>query len=124
AIGGACAADGSVSLAPGDNKTCTITNTRKTKLVVIKHVINDNGGSASASAWSLTVASSNGGTGTGSAAGAEAPGTTYTIQPGKQYSVTESGGPSGYSESDSTDCTIPSAVVGSTYTCTITNDDV
>jgi uncharacterized repeat protein (TIGR01451 family) len=35
-IGGDCAADGSISLAAGDNKTCTITNTRKTQLTVNK----------------------------------------------------------------------------------------
>jgi hypothetical protein len=93
-------------------------------LVVIKHVINNNGGTASAANWLLTVSSSNGGTGTGSANGAESPGTSYTLQVGKAYSVAESGGPSGYSESDSADCNIASAVSGTTYTCTITNDDV
>ena len=66
---------------------------------MIKHVINDNGGGAVAANWTLTVSSSNGGSGTGNAAGAEAPGTLYTLQAGKQYSVAESGGPSGYSES-------------------------
>ena len=70
------------------------------------------------------MTSSNGGSGTGSAAGAESPGTSYTLQAGKQYSVAESGGPSGYTESDSADCTIPSAALGATYTCTITNDDI
>ena len=38
-------------------------------LTVIKHVVNDNGGTAVASGWTLAVNSSNGGTGTGSAAG-------------------------------------------------------
>ena len=35
-ISGACAADGTVSLVPGDDKTCTITNTHKSHVVVTK----------------------------------------------------------------------------------------
>src|SRR5260221_13208049 len=109
----------------GETKTCTITNDDGAPIVkVIKHVINNDGGTAVASAWTLTVSSSNGGSGTGSAAGAESPGTTYTLQGGKAYSVAESGGPSGYAESDSAQCTIPSAALGASYTCTITNDDI
>jgi hypothetical protein len=34
-IGGDCAADGSVTLAAGDNKTCTITNTRRNFTVIV-----------------------------------------------------------------------------------------
>ena len=105
--------------------TCTITNDDVAPtLNVIKHVVNDNGGTATASAWTLAVSSSNGGSGTGSAAGAESPGTPYTLQAGKAYSVAESGGPSGYAASSSAGCSIASATVGGTYTCTITNDDV
>ena len=64
-----------------------------------------------------------GGTWTGSAAGAESPGTVYTLQAGKAYSVGESGGPSGYSASSTAGCSIANAALGSSYTCTITNDD-
>jgi hypothetical protein len=44
-IGGDCDASGNVTLAAGDNKTCTITNTRKPKLTVTKTVVpsNDSG---------------------------------------------------------------------------------
>jgi uncharacterized repeat protein (TIGR01451 family) len=44
-IGGACAADGKVTLATGDNKVCTITNTRKPTLTVNKVCVptTDNG---------------------------------------------------------------------------------
>lgn len=42
-ISGACAADGSVTLAAGDNKVCTITNTRKGQLVIVKNTVGDNG---------------------------------------------------------------------------------
>jgi hypothetical protein len=38
-------------------------------LKVIKHVVNDNGGTATAGNWNLAVSSSNGGAGTGSAPG-------------------------------------------------------
>jgi len=38
-IGGDCALDGTITLAPGDNKICTITNTRKPTLTVIKMLI-------------------------------------------------------------------------------------
>src|SRR6185369_12415317 len=43
--GGDCAANGSVSLALGDNKTCTITNSdMPASLMVCKTVVNANGG--------------------------------------------------------------------------------
>ena len=38
-IGGDCATDGQITLAPGDNKTCTITNRRKPTLTVTKAVV-------------------------------------------------------------------------------------
>src|SRR2546430_951888 len=57
----------------------------------------------------------------GSFAGAESPGTTVALDAGS-YSVGETG-PSGYSRSDSSDCS-GSIAVGETKTCTITNDDV
>ncbi len=112
--------------------TVTLNNTTVTvpvcttapTLRVIKHVINDNGGTAAASAWTLTLASLNGGTGTGSAAGAESPGTIYTLEAGKAYAVTEDVGPSGYNSSLSSDCVIANAVAATSYTCTVTNNDI
>src|SRR6266511_3356085 len=56
-----------------------------------------------------------------SVAGAEAPGTSITLD-GGSYSVTETG-PSGYASSFSADCS-GSIAVGQTKTCTVTNDDV
>ena len=38
-IGGDCAANGSVTLAPGDNKVCVITNRRKPTLTVTKVLV-------------------------------------------------------------------------------------
>jgi len=121
-------ADCSGTIALGETKTCTITNNDippgTSILHVIKHVINDNGGAAAAGAWNLAVTSSDLGSGTGNAAGAESPGTTYTLQAGKAYNVAESGGSSGYSSSLSNDCAIVNAVASTTYTCTITNNDI
>lgn len=56
--------------------------------------------------------------------GVESPGTRITINANAAYSVTESGGLSGYSSSSSSACTSPTGLApGSTVTCTITNDD-
>ncbi len=56
--GGNCAADGTITLAPGDNKTCTITNDDiQPKLTVTKFVINDNGGNALIENFALYVGS-------------------------------------------------------------------
>ena len=43
-IGGDCAADGTITLANGDNKTCTITNTRKPRLTINKICVPTNDG--------------------------------------------------------------------------------
>jgi hypothetical protein len=108
-----------VSLKEGENVTCTFINTRQTAhLIVIKHVVNDNGGTAVAGDFTMSV------TGTGpnpaSFAGAESPGTNVTIGPGS-YNVSESG-LSGYTASYSADCS-GTIAAGQTKTCTVTNDD-
>lgn len=90
---------------------------------IIKNVINNNGGSALANAWNLILSSTNGGTGTGSAVGSET-GTTYTIEAGKAYNVSENGGPDYYLGSSSSECNISSATADTSYACTITNDDL
>ena len=54
-IGGACAADGTITLAAGQNAVCTITNTRIPKLHLRKIVDNDNGGTAVAAGFTLTA---------------------------------------------------------------------
>ena len=80
-IGGDCAADGSVTLAAGDDKTCTITNDDKpAKLIVIKHVINDNGGTATAANFTLDSGGAN--DTPDNFPGAEAPGTEVTLNAG------------------------------------------
>ncbi len=54
--GGDCATDGSVTLAAGDNKTCTITNNDNAPALHLrKVVVNDNGGTKTAADFTLTA---------------------------------------------------------------------
>ena len=76
--------------------------TRRPKLIVIKHVINDNGGTASAGDFTLDRRRHRRHH-PDDFAGAEAPGTTVTLDAGS-YNVTETG-PSGYTATYSADCT-------------------
>ena len=113
---GDCAADGSVTLAVGDELTCSITNTdQPATLIVKKVVINDNGGSQSADDFTFAV---NGGTDVSF----EADGTNNLTVDAGTYTVTETA-VSGYSTSynNCSGLVIPN---GGTETCTITNDDV
>src|SRR5207244_230919 len=56
AWGGDCTRNGTITLALGDNKTCTITNDDKAPtLTLIKTVINDNGGTKQVSNFPLFV---------------------------------------------------------------------
>ena len=101
-------------------KTCTITNDDDAAtLIVIKHVINDNGGTAVAADFTLDSGGAN--DSPDNFAGAESPGTAVTLDAGS-YDVTESG-PSGYTASYSADCS-GSIANGESKTCTVTNDDV
>ena len=109
-----------INLNEGENVTCTFINTRQAgTLIVIKHVINDNSGTAVASDFTMTVTGNS--PSPASFPGAESPGTSVSLSPGA-YSVGETG-PSGYSSSFSADCS-GSIAAGQTKTCTVTNDDV
>ncbi|HET6594988.1 MAG TPA: hypothetical protein VFG81_05165 [Anaerolineales bacterium] len=113
-------ADCSGTITNGETKTCTVINDdQAATLIVIKHVINDNGGTAVASAFTLDSGGIN--DSPDNFAGAEAPGTTVTLDAGS-YNVTETG-PSGYSASFSADCS-GTITNGQTKTCTVTNDDI
>ncbi|TMK34631.1 MAG: DUF11 domain-containing protein [Actinobacteria bacterium] len=105
----------------GDTATCTVTNTLKArpKLTVIKHVINDNGGTAQAASFIITVTGSS--PDPKSFPGSET-GTAVTMLPGA-YSVAEQS-PSGYTSSLSAGCSGTLAHFGDTATCTVTNNDV
>jgi hypothetical protein len=102
-------------------KLVVVYNVAPAHLIVIKHVVNDNGGTAVASDFTMTINSVTA-SGGNSFPGVEFLGTDKTITSFGSYSVTESG-PAGYAQSASPDCsgTIAS---GETKTCTITNDDI
>ena len=79
---GDCDANGSVTLAAGTQKTCTITNNDIAPTVkVVKHVVTDNGGTATASDWSLHLKNGANEAGASPQNGSES-GTTYTVSAG------------------------------------------
>ena len=76
-----------VTLAVGENKTCTLTNNDiAPTLHVIKHVINDNGGTNVAADWSIHLKSGANEV-TGSPAAGSETGTTYTVNAGFVHRV-------------------------------------
>ncbi len=102
----------------GGSATCTVTNNDiAPQLTVIKHVINDNGGTAIAGLFTMHVDGTN--VSSSSFPGDES-GTTVTLDQGS-YNIYETAFP-GYTMSLSTDCT-GTIAVGEHKTCTITNDD-
>ena len=126
-------ADGAntVTIAAGDNVTCTIVNNdttdaanRDATLTLVKNVINDDGGTAVPTDWTLT------GAGPDTVAGRS--GTVEVTGVGVRhgsYTLTESNGPAGYVASawrcdagavSGNHVQIPA---GGNVTCTITNDD-
>ena len=114
-IGGDCAADGSVTLNPGDVKACTITNDDiAAKLTVIKIVVNDDGGTKQVADFPLCV---DGGPVTSGAEGAYSAGA---------HTVSETADP-GYAATIGGDCAADGSVTlnpGDVKACTITNDDI
>jgi hypothetical protein len=116
-IGSGC----SGAIANGETKTCTITNDDQPgHLIVIKHVVNVNGGKAKASQFSMKI---NGIVvqGANPFPGAESPGTNKTVNAGS-YTVTETG-PAGYILVPSADCS-GTIAIGQTKTCTMLNHDI
>ncbi len=110
----------SVLLRLAGASTCTLTNTAiQPKLIVIKHVVNDNGGTKTAADFTMTVR--NNSQSVNDFAGAESPGTNIGLNEGS-YTVDELAD-AGYVKSFSDDCT-GIISIGRTKTCTITNDDV
>ncbi|WP_394537472.1 hypothetical protein PRJ39_14980 [Lysobacter enzymogenes] len=126
--GGAAVAGNSVTLAGGQNAVCTVTNDdTPATLTLRKSVVNDNGGTAVATAWTLSAA---GPTPISGAHGAAA--VTDAAVGAGTYTLSESGGPAGYTAS-AYSCSIDggAAVAGDSVTlangqsavCTVTNDD-
>ena len=121
AWGGDCAADGTITLLPGDVKTCTITNDDVAPgLTLVKIVINDDGGNAAPDDFLLTVDG-----------GAVLSGESNEFAANVPLAINETQLPGYTFVSITGDAKCPS-VLGGTVTldegdaiaCTITNDDV
>jgi hypothetical protein len=126
---------GNITLAPGDNKTITITNNDNAvtppiipapaTIRVIKHVINDNGGKAVAANFKLHVKTLGKDISKSPAPGVESPGTTYTLAAGT-YTISEDAF-TGYTASYSGDSDVRGNITlapGDNKTITITNNDI
>lgn len=118
---GDCNASGQITLLPGDNKTCTITNNDLPgNITLIKNVINNNGGTATPnSAWGLRID------------GNIVPNnTSVAVTANTPHTINEDGR-AGYTFVSITGSPECPAVLGGTatldegeaITCTITNDD-
>ena len=120
-------ADGQITLGNGVSTVCTITNSDEPAiLTLVKQVVNTNGGTAVADNWTLQAAGPATISGTTAAAAV-----TSAAVPAGSYTLSESGGPAGYSASAWT-CTNNVSVTdaqitlgnGVHTTCTITNSDL
>src|SRR5204862_2989787 len=70
------------TIALGETRTCTVTNDdQQARLTLIKHVVNDNGGSTTAGAFTLTASGTAIPGGLRSVPGTEAPGVTIDVNP-------------------------------------------
>lgn len=127
-IGGDCTAAGAVTLADGDNKVCTITNTRRAQLKVVKKFVPAN----ATGMFTLMIDGQLVGDAFGPGVNVGHNGTTgfVTVDAGQRY-VSEGGGFSGpgdqsYVASFSANCAggMITLQPGSSETCTITNTKV
>jgi hypothetical protein len=112
---------GPVTVGSGGSATITITNKQNiSHLIVIKHVVRDNGGTAASGEFTMHL------TGTSLSAndfaGVDISGVDVTLWSGA-YGADETGDPSRYAKTLGTDCS-GTIGVGETKTCTITNDDI
>jgi hypothetical protein len=132
-ISGDCAADGTITLANGDNKTCTITNIDPGKsatgtLVVTKVVV---GSTTPPSAFTIHIETPPGGADAVTPFAGSSSGTSKSLAAGT-YVVDEDATPPGFVTTFSGGCSATSSplvggavtvVGGATSTCTITNTD-
>lgn len=117
---GDCNASGELVLAPGESKTCTITNDDiSANITMIKNVINNNGGTTATSTFKMRID------------GVLVPsGTSKSVTANSPHTITEDAQP-GYTFVSITGSPQCPAVLGGTatlnegeaITCTITNDD-
>ncbi|MGH3372085.1 MAG: InlB B-repeat-containing protein, partial [Nocardioidaceae bacterium] len=129
-FGGDCDATGSVTLAPSESKTCVLTNDDvEPKLTVVKHVVNDNGGTASAGDWTMHIMAGDPLMDVNLKSpfpGEDVPGTERTLSAGT-FVVSESGGPEGYAATIGGECAPDGTItlaLADTASCTITNNDI
>src|SRR3990167_7033526 len=117
---GDCDANGNITVAAGESKTCTITNDDVAPppapafITVVKVVINDNGGSLEVADFPLFINDTN-----------VTSGVANKVEP-NSYVVSETNQP-GYAATFSGDCDANGNITvaaGESKTCTITNDDV
>ncbi len=126
-VSGDCNLSGSVTLAAGEHKTCTITDIDTpppATLKVITAVINDDGGIATAPSFIVHVTLAGADVAGSPAGGALAPGTSYGLAPGA-YTLREDLF-AGYASSIDGDCDSNGTVtlaIGEHKTCTIINND-
>ncbi len=120
---------GNITLAPGDDKTITITNDDHplalATLHVIKHVVNDDGRTSTAANFNLHVKAGGIEVATSPKVGAEAPGTTYSLSAGT-YTISEDP-VSGYIAVITGDSDAGGNITlaaGADKTITITNNDI
>ncbi|MCK9356124.1 MAG: hypothetical protein M0R22_03100, partial [Dehalococcoidia bacterium] len=118
--------DGTITLAPGDDKTVTVTNNDfDPTITVCKVLINDDGGQAVISDFEFVLTNSQGvEVGRQSPASEQEPCVSFVVDEGT-YTITEEG-PSGYVATFSGDCTTDGTVylsLGDSKTVTVTNDD-
>src|SRR5207247_1440216 len=116
AWGGDCSANGTITLAPGDNKTCTSTNDDKAAtLTLVKTVVNNDGGTKTPSDFSLFVNGS-----------PVTTGVAATLSANVLYTATEAPDPGYTASAWGGDCAANGTITlapGDNKTCTITNDD-
>jgi hypothetical protein len=129
--GGAPVSGNTITLAAGDDATCTITNTDiAPSLHLLKTVANNNGGTALNTAWTLTAT---GATSSPTNLASTTPVNSDSTFKADTYTLSESGGPVGYTPSlyscvknggaPVSGNTITLAA-GDDATCTITNTDI
>ncbi|MGI5897539.1 MAG: choice-of-anchor K domain-containing protein [Candidatus Dojkabacteria bacterium] len=123
--GGDCSAEGKITLLPGDNKTCTITNSDiAPTLKLVKSVTNDNGGKLEAKDWTLTAKA-----GTEEFSNLGDAGTVHTVKAGVGYVLSEST-VAGYAsegwkcDKGTLDGNTITLGLAENATCTITNNDI
>lgn len=132
--GGHCAADGSVTLAYGDHKTCSITNDDKAPSLTLNKITNYNyGGTAPESSWTLTADGGSAGTLSGAGAAGSADVVSGAAFKAGTYTLSESAAPAGYTNGASYSCVKNGGqavagnsitlALGDTAVCSITNTD-